>query len=164
MSLNAYIGESVDLPTRLEGEQKDQFNNPRENYMQPLADVMKTKNYPIGWSYHSYSRYTNYDVGIENWYTLRYRRIIEETGLQDYPLYITEAGVSWQGWKKVDAKYPPITPDQYFKWLVWLDERFKEDDAVKGVTLWQIGDMGDWQHDDLTPIAGKLEQYIRTHK
>ena len=45
------------------------------NLMQPLADVLLSKPYVIGWSYHAYSPILSQDLGEEIWYSLRYRQI-----------------------------------------------------------------------------------------
>jgi hypothetical protein len=135
------------------------------NRMRPLATMIRSKNYPIGWSYHAYSGVLSTDLSVEEWCTFRYRKIIEETQLQGVPLVLTEGGQDVcpagtpGGWKEsaVDAQ-------GYFDWLRWFDEELKKDTDVVGVTLFQIGNTGDWDAFDLGPLAEELEAYIVSSK
>ncbi len=125
--------------------------------MQPLADVMKGKPYRIGWSYHAYSPSLSEDPNTEQWYSLRYRLISQQTGLAGYPVVLTEGGQDapggWQG---------RTSASTYDAWLRWFDLQEQADSDVAGLTIFQCGDRGTWAAFDLAPIAGNLAAYLQS--
>jgi hypothetical protein len=135
------------------------------NRMRPMASMIKSKPYPIGWSYHAYSGALSMDVATEQWCTFRYRKIIEETELEGIPLVLTEGGQDVcptgtpGGWKNSS-----VTVQGYLDWLRWFDEELKKDPDVVGVTLFQVGNTGDWDQFDLGPLADELSVHIMSSK
>ncbi|MBI4424486.1 MAG: hypothetical protein HY554_12195 [Elusimicrobia bacterium] len=128
-----------------------------EGAMGPLARVMKSKPYRIGWSYHAYSN-APYDGEDLRYWALRYRSIRDQNGLHGYPIVLTEGGVDGPngGWRNRG-----ISGEFYFQWLKELDARLKEDADVIGVTLFQVGQNADWAAFGLEPIAADLAAYIQ---
>lgn len=125
--------------------------------MGPLAKVIRSKKYKVGWSYHSYGNELFAEADSKYW-ALRYRMIRDQAGLGGIPIVLTEGGQDGprRGWRNRN------TPeDQYFSWLMWLDEELKKDPEVVGVTLFQVGQSADWADFSLGPIADKLATYLK---
>lgn len=125
--------------------------------MGPLADVMKSKPYRIGWSYHSYAL-NPYDPGDETWVTLRYRMIRDQAGLHNFPLVITEGGIDVPGWRARG-----VSEADYSGWLAHFDRKLREDSYVTGVTLFTIGSSsqsGELSQWDLGPVSDELALYL----
>lgn len=121
-----------------------------------------------GWSYHSYTIQYTKDVGVELWYSLRYRQFYEYFAqkypdLATLPLILTEGGVDGQkapggpGWKAYDAA-------RYEDWLAWFDGQLMHDPYVVGCTLFASGDTRNWNSFDLEPIAPWLAKHLATVK
>lgn len=128
--------------------------------MAPLARVMKSKAYKIGWSYHSYSN-VPYNAQDLRYWVLRYRTIRDQNGLQGYPIVLTEGGIdgAGRGWRNRG-----LSGEAYLNWLKELDARLKEDPEVIGVTLFQVGQHADWADFGLGPIAGDLARYLKNSR
>jgi MYXO-CTERM domain-containing protein len=125
------------------------------NAFKVVADAMKAKSYRWGWSYHGYTQNMSTDVATELWLSLRYRTIRDQCGLQGVPIVLTEGGRDngggWQGYASGAA---------FLAWLEWFDARMGEDSEVAGVTLFQVGEHGQWNSFDLGPIASDLAAYL----
>lgn len=125
--------------------------------MGPLADVMKSKPYRIGWSYHSYGL-APYDPNDEHWATFRYRMIRDQAGLHDFPLVITEGGLDSPGW--LDRG---MSEQDYMGWLAHFDRKLQEDPNVTGVTLFTIGassTSGGLGPFNLGPVSDELAAHL----
>jgi len=141
------------------------------NYIHQVLDTIVPalrlcKSYGGGWSYHSYTLLYTKDVGVETWYSLRYRQYYSYFAqyypdLNDLPLILTEGGVDGQtapggpGWKVYDAA-------RYQDWLAWFDQQLMQDPYVVGCTLFQSGDTQNWFSFDLEPIAPWLADHLAT--
>ncbi|MBI4349571.1 MAG: hypothetical protein HY553_22235 [Elusimicrobia bacterium] len=139
----------------LEGEQL--FG--RGGAMRELAEVIKSKPYKVGWSYHAYGNQL-FNPDDQKYWALRYRLIRDQAGLHGVPIVLTEGGQDgprggWQG--RSDA-------DTYTSWLRWLDGELRKDAEVVGVTLFQVGQRADWAKFDLEPIAERLAAYLRSER
>ncbi len=148
------------------GDLKDAQGKSLPNAMLPLANVIKSKAYPIAWSYHGYTRFLSKSESDEKWYSLRYRTIVQQTGLEGVPLLLTEGGQDFpKGWLYHEPSRGEIpSPEQYMDWLAWYDQQIRQDSQVLGVTLYQIGNFSDWASFDLTPIASLFKSYIEIHR
>ncbi len=121
------------------------------------------------WSYHPYTILYTKDVGIENWYSLRYRLFYsyfatKHPDLVDLPMILTEGGVDGQssplgpGWKGGgDAA-------KFQDWLAWWDSEIRKDPYILGCTLFQSGDPVGWWSFDIEPIAAWLAQHLRNNR
>jgi hypothetical protein len=117
-----------------------------------IADTMNSKSYPWGWSYHAYTNHTaTENVATETPYTLGYRAIRDQNGLNGIPIVLSEGGAQWQGW---------LTDSYYLAWLEWLDFELQKDPEVVGLTVWEEGDPAQYPLDDLAPIAVSLSDYF----
>jgi hypothetical protein len=125
----------------------------------PVTAAMKAKAYKWGWSYHSYTFGATTSVGTETAYALYYRQVRDQNDLAGIPLvlseggYLTTSSTGWQG---------QLTNDQYLSWLKWFDAQMKQDFEVSGLTIFQVGNLTDWQSFDLTPMAEALANYMST--
>jgi len=144
--------------------------------MRPLADMLRAKSYPIGWSYHAYSDATASDVGarpdrdagMDPWTIFRYRIIVSDMAactfggvshdIRGIPLVITEGGIDGVagGWKNRG-----ITASQYLGFLKRWDAELARDPDVVGATIWQVGNVTDWVAFDLTPLYSGLAMHLR---
>ncbi len=121
------------------------------------------------WSYHPYTILYTKDVGIENWYSLRYRLFYsyfasKHPDLVDLPMILTEGGVDGQssplgpGWKGGgDAA-------KFQDWLAWWDNEIRKDPYILGCTLFQSGDLVGWWSFDIEPIAAWLAQHLQNNR
>lgn len=127
----------------------------------PTARVITKKPYRIGWSYHAYSPALDRDAQArERWYSLRFRLIRSELGLEGVPCVLTEGGQDAPGgWRSQD-----VDEERYLGWLKWFDAEIATDDDVEGVTLFQIGNRTDWASFDITPIAPELAAHIERER
>lgn len=152
---NPLLGSIAVGNPSLEGEQL--FG--KGGAMLPLAEVIRSKRYKIGWSYHAYGNNLFAPDDAKFW-TLRYRLIRDQAGLVGVPLVLTEGGQDGQrgGWKD------RTNADTYMHWLRWLDGELKKDAEVVGVTLFQVGQHADWSRFDLAPISEKLVEYLKADK
>ncbi|MBI5200793.1 MAG: hypothetical protein HY925_04320 [Elusimicrobia bacterium] len=127
--------------------------------MAPLAAVIRSKPYKVGWSYHAYGD-NLFSADDAKYWTLRYRMIRDQAGLQGVPLVLTEGGQDGGrgGW------IGRTSPEDFMKWLGWLDSELKKDREVEGVTLFQVGQHADWKKFDLGPIAERLAEHIKGDK
>lgn len=89
-----------------------------------------------------------------------YRPIV--TGIRrvtgrDYQVILTEAGLTFmhkyaqsshdQGWLFVpppEYKLQPLTQDEYWRSLAWLNRTLERDSFVRGACLYEVGHHGDW--------------------
>jgi hypothetical protein len=132
---------------------------------QAFAPGMRmAKKYNGAWSYHSYTCEYTKDVGVENWFSLRYRMnrdIFKKANpdLADMKLILTEGGVDKHGDRLSDGWQERGTAEKYLDWLAWFDSEIKKDPYVIGVTLFQIGDDW-WKSFNLEPMADKLAEYL----
>ena len=79
------------------------------------------------WSYHAYTIQYSTDVGVEVWYSLRYRQFYSYFAQQGYsdllnlPLILTEGGVDATGDPNTSGWQARGTAAQYERWLNWFD-------------------------------------------
>jgi hypothetical protein len=116
-----------------------------------------------GWSYHSYSLPYGTNLAEEIWYSLRYRQYYSyfasaHPDLVNLPLVLTEGGIDGAGpWStRGDAT-------KFQNWLAWFDSEIRKDNYCLGVTLFQIGDPGQWGGFNVEPIAAWIANWLGTH-
>jgi hypothetical protein len=118
------------------------------------------------WSYHAYTIQYSTDVGVEVWYSLRYRQFYTYFAQQGYsdlltmPLILTEGGVDQSGTPATSGWQYRGTAAQYERWLNWFDRQLGQDSYVLGCTLFENGDPTGWSSFDLEPIAGWFKTYL----
>jgi hypothetical protein len=118
------------------------------------------------WSYHAYTIQYSTDVGIEIWYSLRYRQFYTYFSSQGYsdllnlPLILTEGGVDQSGTPSTSGWQARGTAAQYECWLNWFDSQMNQDSYLLGCTLFENGDPTGWSSFDLEPSAGWLGGYL----
>ena len=120
--------------------------------MNPLAGVLRSKPYLVGWSYHAYADDL---TQLDPWTLLRYRML----GMSGIPLVLTEGGQDGDrgGWRSSQRS---TAPTEYLDFLARFDRELARDDDVVGVTLFQVGDRTSWADYDLSPIASDLAAHI----
>ena len=113
-----------------------------------------------GWSYHSYSLPYSTDLTDEIWYSLRYRQYYSYFAsrwpdLVNLPLVLTEGGIDGAG---------PWTTrgdtNKFQNWLTWFDSEIRKDAYCLGVTLFQIGDTGGWNHFNVEAVAPWIANHL----
>ncbi len=98
------------------------------------------------WSYHAYTIQYTTDVGVEFWYSLRYRQFYSYFAQQGYsdlltlPLILTEGGVDDTGTPATSGWQARGTAAQYERWLNWFDRQINQDSYLLGCTLFENGD------------------------
>ncbi len=117
------------------------------------------------WSYHSYTIQYTTDVGVEYWYSLRYRQFYQffaasYPDLSAMPLILTEGGVDQSGDPAGSGWRARGSASDYQRWLNWFDQQISLDAYVLGCTLFQNGDPGGWWSFDLEPISTWLRDYL----
>lgn len=127
------------------------------------------KQFNGAWSYHAYSLEYTTDLGIETWYSLRYRLFYDflrrnHPNLADLPILLTEAGIDRRGNPKTDGWRARGDSEKFQNWLRWFDSELQKDKEVIGATLFQIGDPQGWWSFDLEPVADWLADYLTSNK
>jgi hypothetical protein len=127
------------------------------------------KQFRGAWSYHAYSLEYTTDLGVERWYSLRYRLFYEflrnkHPDIADIPLILTEGGIDRAGNPKTDGWRARGDSEKFQRWLQWFDSELRKDEEVIGVTLFQIGDPQGWWSFDLEPVADWLASYLTNAK
>ena len=118
------------------------------------------------WSYHAYTIQYTTDLGVEIWYSLRYRQFYAYFAQQSYadlanmPLILTEGGVDQSGTPATSGWQYRGTAAQYERWLNWFDNQMSQDGYLLGCTLFENGDPAGWSSFDLEPVAGWLKTYL----
>jgi hypothetical protein len=118
------------------------------------------------WSYHAYTIQYSTDVGVEVWYSLRYRQFYSYFSQQGYsdllnlPLILTEGGVDATGDPNTSGWQYRGTAAQYERWLNWFDGQMSQDSYLLGCTLFENGDPTGWSSFELEPIAGWMKTYL----
>jgi hypothetical protein len=118
------------------------------------------------WSYHAYTIQYSTDVGVEVWYSLRYRQFYSYFAQQGYsdlltlPLILTEGGVDATGDPNTSGWQARGTAAQYERWLNWFDGQMSQDSYLLGCTLFENGDPIGWASFELEPIAGWMKTYL----
>jgi hypothetical protein len=118
------------------------------------------------WSYHAYTIQYSTDVGVEYWYSVRYRQFYSYFAQQGYsdlltmPLILTEGGVDQSGAPATSGWQARGTAAQYERWLNWFDGQINQDSYLLGCTLFENGDPTGWSSFELEPIAGWLKTYL----
>ncbi len=118
------------------------------------------------WSYHAYTIQYSTDVGVEVWYSLRYRQFYSYFAQQGYsdllnlPLILTEGGVDATGDPSTSGWQARGTAVQYERWLNWFDGQMSQDSYLLGCTLFENGDSSGWSSFELEPIAGWMKTYL----
>ena len=113
-----------------------------------------------GWSYHSYSLPYSTDLADEIWYSVRYRQYYSyfasrHPDLVNLPLVLTEGGIDGVGpWSTRGDT------NKFQNWLAWFDSEIRKDVYCLGVTLFQIGDTGGWNHFNVEPVAGWIANHL----
>ena len=113
-----------------------------------------------GWSYHSYSLPYGTNITDEIWYSLRYRQYYSYFAsaypdLVNLPLVLTEGGIDGAGpWSTRGDT------NKFQNWLMWFDSEIRKDAYCLGITLFQIGDTGNWNGFNVEPIAPWLANYL----
>jgi hypothetical protein len=116
-----------------------------------------------GWSYHSYSLPYGTNLAEEIWYSLRYRQyysyfVAAHPDLVSLPLVLTEGGIDGAGpWStRGDTT-------KFQNWLVWFDSEIRKDNYCLGLTLFQIGETGQWNGFNVEPVAGWIAGWLTAH-
>ncbi|MCS6831483.1 MAG: hypothetical protein RMM08_09535 [Armatimonadota bacterium] len=117
------------------------------------------------WSYHAYSIEYTRDVGVEYWYSLRYRIFYEflrerYPDLASLPMILTEAGIDRGGNPTSDGWRARGDAAKFQRWLLWYDAELQKDRYILAATLFQIGDPGGWWSFDVEPVAQWLADVI----
>lgn len=113
-----------------------------------------------GWSYHSYSLPYSTNLTDEIWYSVRYRQYYSYFAsrypdLVNLPLVLTEGGIDGAGpWSTRGDT------NRFQNWLAWFDSEIRNDAYCLGVTLFQIGDTGGWNHFNVEPVAGWIANHL----
>lgn len=116
-----------------------------------------------GWAYHGYTPRWDKTVGFQEYYALRYRKLLRcYPGLAAVPLVLTEAGFDSGGDPNASGYRKNGTPEQYVDWLAWLQRQLAADAGVVGATLFAYGSGGTWPSFQLDPIEPQLESLIKT--
>src|SRR5262249_36252316 len=95
------------------------------------------------WSYHAYTIQYSTDVGVEIWYSLRYRQFYSYFAQQGYsdlatmPLILTEGGVDQSGTPATSGWQYRGTAAQFERWLNWFDNQMGQDSYLLGCTLFE---------------------------
>ncbi len=122
-----------------------------------------------GWSYHSYTIDYSTDPEKEQWYSLRYRRLIkvmekDRPDLARMPIFLTEGGVDYSGNSAKDGWKARGTQMKFQEWLAWFDSELQRDSQVEGITLFQSGDPDIWPSFELEPILPWLAQRLKAQR
>jgi hypothetical protein len=129
------------------------------NLFKPIAEAMKKKSYPWGWSYHAYSAGLSQSASVEKNTSLRYRIIRDECALGGVPLILGEVGQGPVGWL---SHQPPTSSSAYLAWLKWFDGQVQQDPEVEGAALFQFGDTVTYKSFDLAALASDVSLWIAT--
>jgi len=134
-----------------------------------MPALQAAQNAKGAWSYHAYTLEYSTNVGVENWYSLRYRQLVAQIrplnpGLSTLPLILSEGGVDQSGNGATSGWQARGTANQYKQWLSWFDTEIRKDSYVIGVTLFQSGDANLWPSFDTEPINPWLADYIRQNR
>ncbi|MEI6532589.1 MAG: hypothetical protein WCO06_01990 [Candidatus Roizmanbacteria bacterium] len=107
--------------------------------------------------YHGYSLEYTTDVGVEYWFSLRYR-MLHKIMMDINPVYesiqfiISEAGVDQSGNPQSSGWKSRGDEEKYKTWLTWYDKEISMDSYVIGATIFQIGD-NYWSSFNIDPLA-----------
>ncbi len=119
------------------------------------------------WSYHAYTINYTTDVGVEIWYSLRYRQFYSyfasaAPDLTGIPLILTEGGVDQNGTPATSGWQSRGSAADYERWLNWFDQQMQQDPYILGCTLFEIGnpEPWGWPSFDLEPIASWMNNYL----
>src|SRR5688572_3572014 len=113
-----------------------------------------------GWSYHSYSLPYSTNLTDEIWYSVRYRQYYSYFAsrypdLVNLPLVLTEGGIDGAGpWSTRGDT------NRFQNWLAWFDSEIRKDAYCLGVTLFQIGDTGGWNHFNVEAVAPWIANHL----
>ncbi|MDW8103677.1 MAG: dockerin type I domain-containing protein [Armatimonadota bacterium] len=130
-----------------------------------LPALRAAKRWNGAWSYHAYSIEYTRDVGVEYWFSLRYRIFYEylrerHPDLANLPMILTEAGIDRGGNPNLDGWRARGDAAKFQRWLLWYDTELQKDPYIIGATLFQIGDPSGWWSFDVEPIAQWLADVI----
>jgi hypothetical protein len=133
-----------------------------------LPAMQKANRLGGAFCYHSYTTQYTTDIGIENFYSLRYRflhqMLIElDSSMVMFPFILSEAGVDDVGDPAKSGWLARGNTDQYKQWLQWFDSEIRKDQYVLGATLFQIGDPN-WSSFNIESIANWLSDYLSKSK
>lgn len=122
-----------------------------------------------GWSYHSYTINYSTDPEKEQWYSLRYRRLIkimekDRPDLAKMPVFLTEGGVDYSGNAAKDGWQARGSQEKFQQWLTWFDSELQKDPQVEGVTLFQSGDPEIWPSFELEPVLPWLAERLKAQR
>ncbi len=127
--------------------------------------LRKCKELGGAWSYHAYTGPYTKDIGVEIWYSLRYRQFYSYFAsnypdLNDLPIILTEGGVDTGGNPVSSGWQAHGDAAKYQDWLAWYDSEIRNDPYVVGVTLFQSGDAGGWPSFEIEPVAGWIAAHL----
>ena len=141
--------------------------NPNLSDLDPFVPALRQAKAAGGaWSYHAYTIQYSTDLGVEIWYSLRYRQFYSYFAQQGYsdllnlPLILTEGGVDETGTPSTSGWQYRGTAVQYERWLNWFDCQMSQDSYLLGCTLFENGDPSGWSSFELEPICGWLGRYV----
>ncbi len=137
-----------------------------QNYISTFVPALRqAKSLGGAWSYHAYTLNYTTDVGVEYYYSLRYRQFYSQFASQypdlaDLPLILSEGGVDQSGTPATSGWQARGTAADYERWLNWFDHQLARDSYLLGCTLFEIGNPTGWSSFDLEPIAGWFGNYL----
>jgi len=99
-------------------------------------------------------------IPIGSTHSVRYRQYYSyfasaHPDLVNLPLVLTEGGIDGAGpWStRGDAQ-------KFQNWLTWFDREIRKDAYCLGLTLFQIGETGQWNGFNVEPVAGLIASYL----
>lgn len=114
--------------------------------------------------YHGYSLEGTMDIDNEIFTTFRTKILsggAQKLGVSTKNLFI----LSETGWDHIGDKNSGFkartSPENYVYWILWSNELVAKDPSIWRHAYFQIGDDGDWESFDLSPVAPQLADIIK---
>jgi hypothetical protein len=138
-----------------------------QSYIAALVPALRQAKTFGAWSYHAYTLSYDTDVGVENYYSLRYRQFYSQFASQfpdltTMPMILTEGGIDQSGTPSTSGWQARGSTANYERWLNWFDHQLAQDSYILGCTLFEIGNPTGWPSFDLEPIGGWMGSYLAT--